>query len=349
MNKFVDNPSLIGNEGVQINFEHKQSAHCENGVISSLLNHQGVSISEPMAFGIGSGLFFSYLPFIKLNGIPVTSYRVMPGGIFRTVAKRLKIKVKTQKFRKPHKAMEALDRVVEKGRPVGMLTSVFYLPYLPSALRFHFNAHNIIVYGKENGHYLVSDPVMDHTTTISYDDLLRARFAKGYPSPSGRMYYPVELPNDLDLREPIVKGMKWTADNIVRVPVPIFGIRGMRYVAKRIRKWPDKLGERKAILYLGNLIRMQEEIGTGGAGFRFIFAAFLQEAAQELQQEWLEDASKEMTEIGDQWRELAFAAGRICKNRAADGENFESIANMMKQQADLEQAFFTKLQNIQLR
>jgi len=349
MNKFVDNPLLTGNEGVQINFEHKQSAHCENGVISSLLNHQGLSISEPMAFGIGSGLFFSYLPFIKLNGIPVTSYRVMPGGIFRTVAKRLNIKVKTQKFRNPHKAMKALDRVIEKGTPVGMLTSVFYLPYLPSALRFHFNAHNIIVYGKENGHYLVSDPVMDHTTTISYDDLLRARFAKGYPSPSGRMYYPVELPKDLDLRKPIVKGMKWTANNIVRVPVPIFGIRGMRYVAKRIRQWPDKLGERKAILYLGNLIRMQEEIGTGGAGFRFIFAAFLQEAAQELQQEWLEDASKEMTGIGDQWRELAFAAGRICKNRAADGENFESIANMMKQQADLEQAFFTKLQNIQLR
>lgn len=349
MNKLVDNTFLAGGGEAKINFEHKQSAHCENGVIVSLMNHHGVDISEPMAFGIGSGLFFSYLPFIKLNGIPVTSYRVMPGGIFRTVSKRLNIKIKTHKFRKPHRAMEALDSIIDAGKPVGMLTSVFYLPYLPSALRFHFNAHNIIVYGKENGHYLVSDPVLDTTTTISYDDLLRARFAKGHPSPSGRMYYPVELPNNLDFRQPIVKGIQWTANNIVRVPVPIFGIRGMRYLAKRIRKWPEKLGERKAILYLGNLIRMQEEIGTGGAGFRFIFAAFLQEAAQELQQEWLEDASKEMTEIGDQWRKLAFAAGRICKNRAADGENFESVANMMTQQANLEQAFFTKLQNIKLR
>ncbi len=334
---------------LKIDFEHRQSAHCENGVISNLMNHHGLHISEPMAFGIGSGLFFSYLPFIKLGGIPVTSYRTMPGSIFRCVANRLGIKIKTRKFGKPSKAMEALDSVLETGTPVGMLTSVFYLPYLPSALRFHFNAHNIIVYGKQNGEYLVSDPVMDTTTTISYDDLARARFAKGHPAPSGRMYYPTELPEQVDFRKPIVKGIHWTASTIVKVPVPIFGIRGMKYLSCKIRKWPHKLGARRSILYLGNLIRMQEEIGTGGAGFRFIFAAFLQEAAKELQQEWLEDASHEMTRIGDQWRELAFIAGRICKNRAASGESFESVANMMMHQAKQEEAFFTKLQNIQLR
>ena len=86
--------------------------------------------------------------------------------------------------------MLALDQMLEKGQPVGMLTSVFYLNYLPAAYRFHFNAHNIIVFGKENGKYLVSDPVMEYTTEISYEDLVRARFAKGMPEPSGRMYYP---------------------------------------------------------------------------------------------------------------------------------------------------------------
>jgi len=50
---------------MQIDFTHKQSAHCENGVVSNLMRHNGFDVSEPMVFGIGSGLLFSYLPFLK--------------------------------------------------------------------------------------------------------------------------------------------------------------------------------------------------------------------------------------------------------------------------------------------
>ena len=74
-----------------ISFEHHQSAHCENGVISNLFRYNGLPISEPMAFGLGSGLFFTHLPFLKVNGIPGTSYRIWPGLIFKRVSKRLGI------------------------------------------------------------------------------------------------------------------------------------------------------------------------------------------------------------------------------------------------------------------
>ena len=36
------------------------------------------------------------------------------------------------------------------------------------------------------------------------------------------------------------------------------------------KDWRDKLGLHKAGLYLAQLVRMQEEIGTGGGGFRYI-------------------------------------------------------------------------------
>ncbi|HBK71973.1 MAG TPA: peptidase, partial [Flavobacteriaceae bacterium] len=52
---------------MKIDFTHYQSAHCENGVVSNLLKHKGHDISEPMVFGIGSGLFFVYIPFLKVN------------------------------------------------------------------------------------------------------------------------------------------------------------------------------------------------------------------------------------------------------------------------------------------
>ena len=50
-----------------------------------------------------------------------------------------------------------------------------------------------------------------------------------------------------------------------------------------MKRWPKKLGDKKASLYLGQVVRMLEEIGTGGAGFRFIYAAFLQESAKILE------------------------------------------------------------------
>ncbi len=328
---------------MNIEFEHRQSAHCENGAVSNLLNFHGLTLSEPMVFGIGSGLFLCHLPFVKLNGIPVTTYRTLPGQIFRRFAKRTGIQVHTQKFRSEEKAMEELDRCLEKGLPVGMLTSVFYLPYLPKAFRFHFNAHNIVAFGKKNGNYLISDSVMDYTTEISPEDLIRARFAKGTAPPKGRMYYPLAVPTDIDLKQPIIKGIKNTAYDMSRIPVPLFGHKAGHFLAKRIRKWPEKLGKRKASQFAGHLIRMQEEIGTGGAGFRFIFAAFLQEAAPIMGDDWLKEKSTEMTAIGDRWRDLAYIAGRLCKGRNNEDETYDAIADIMIECAEREYVLFDEL------
>ncbi|MBS1504527.1 MAG: peptidase, partial [Bacteroidetes bacterium] len=46
---------------MKLDFEHRQSAHCESGVTSSLLSKiSNNKITEPLAFGIGAGLFFCY-------------------------------------------------------------------------------------------------------------------------------------------------------------------------------------------------------------------------------------------------------------------------------------------------
>jgi len=328
---------------MRIDFTHKQSAHCESGVISNLLRFHGLKFDEPMIFGIGSGLFFTYLPFVRLNGIPVASYRIWPGLIFRRFAKRIGIKIERQKFSTPKAAMAQLDQMLDKGQPVGMLTSVFYLDYLPAAYRFHFNAHNIIVFGKENGRYWVSDPVMEHPTEISAENLARARFAKGIPEPSGRMYFPKHLSGEYDLEKAIWSGIRQTSDDMTRIPVPLVGTKGMHYLSSRLRKWPERLGNKKAILWLGNLIRMQEEIGTGGAGFRFIYAAFLDQASAALKNDDLFEASKKLTKSGDQLRDFAYYAGRVCKDRKSDTRSFAELADMLDHCAQQEQQIFSGL------
>ena len=327
---------------METNFTHHQSAHCENGVASNLLKHNGLNISEPMVFGIGSGLFFVYLPFIKVNFAPAISYRPMPGIIFNRLAKRLGLKIKRIKFSSQANATKALDENLKNNIPTGLQVGVFNLTYFPDEYRFHFNAHNLVVYGKTDTHYLISDPVMENVTTLTHAELNKVRFAKGAFAPRGQMYYPIQIPENVDLKKAIIKGIKNTCRDML-APAPIIGVRGIRLVARKIKKWPAKHGTKKANHYLAQIVRMQEEIGTGGGGFRFIYAAFLQESAVILGNEKLKELAAEMTSIGDLWRDFAVNASRIYKNRSTQEDVYNTVADELLVIADKEEAFFKKL------
>lgn len=327
---------------METKFSHHQSAHCENGVASNLLKHNGLNLSEPMVFGIGSGLFFIYIPFLKVNYAPAISYRPLPGSIFNQVAKRLGLKIKREKFSNISNANKALEQNLKNNIPTGLQVGVFNLTYFPDEYRFHFNAHNLVVYGKTDTHYLISDPVMETVTTLTHAELDKVRFAKGAFAPRGQMYYPIEIPETVDLKKAIIKGIKSTCNDML-APAPIVGVRGIKHVAKLIKKWPIKYGTKEANHYLAQMVRMQEEIGTGGGGFRFIYAAFLQEAAAILENDELNILAAEMTEIGDQWRDFAVEASRIYKNRSTQTDVYNTVSDQLMNIANKEEIFFKKL------
>lgn len=328
---------------IEIDFKHKQSAHCENGVVSNILRYYGIELSEPMVFGIGSGLFFSHMPFLKVGGIPVTSFRPIPGIIFKRISKRLGIKFEKHRYSNPDKAMEALDLNLEKGIPTGMLVGVYHLSYFPDPYRFHFNAHNLVVIGKKNHKYIISDPVTEHYESLSYNDLKRVRYAKGTFAPKGHMYWAVDVPKQVDISKAIIVGIKQTCDHMLNIPIPMFGVKGIKYLSKKVRKYPSRLGARRAASYTGQIVRAQEEIGTGGAGFRYMYGAFLQEAADILNNDKLRKLSYEISEIGDLWREFAVITGRIVKNRNTVDESYDKAADMLLRIASDEEKFFKKL------
>ena len=327
---------------MQLDFTHHQSAHCENGVASNLLKDKGINISEPMVFGIGSGLFFVYLPFIKVNHAPVVSYRPLPGMIFNKLAKRLGIKIKRTKFSSEASANKALEENLKNNIPTGLQVGVYNLTYFPDEYRFHFNAHNLVVYGKNDNQYLISDPVMENVTTLTEEELNKVRFAKGAFAPRGQMYYPIHIPVEINYEKAIITAIKDTCRNML-APIPIVGVKGIKFVSRQIRKWPIKHGNKKANHYLAQLVRMQEEIGTGGGGFRFIYAAFLQEASVRLKNEELRKLSLEMTEIGDLWRDFAVQASRVYKNRSAQNDVYNRLADNLLDIANREEVFFKKL------
>ncbi len=331
---------------MQKKYTHIQSAHCENGVATGLLKYHGMDfMTEPLMFGLGSGIFYFHIPFLQINGGPAITYRGMPGGIFSQAAKLLGVKVNRKKFSNENDAYDYLNKQIQMGNPVGCQVGVFNLPYFPPEYRFHFNAHNIVVYGKENGNYLVSDPVMETVTTLSEADMLKVRFAKGPLAPRGQVYYPenVKPVSNEQLQKAISKAIKRSAFEMIKVPGPIIGVTGINYTARQIRTWRDKLGVRKAGLYLGQIVRMQEEIGTGGGGFRFLYAAFLEQASNYLSEEKLLKVSDDFTRAGDLWRTSAIQMGRIYKGRLDDQKYYNECADMLDEIAEIEKEGFTKL------
>jgi len=299
-----------------------------------------------MIFGIGSGLLFFYFPWLKVNQAPAISYRTMPGHIFSKVARRLGFHVRRERFSSPEKAQQVLDEKLERGFPVGLQVGVYHLTYFPDAYRFHFNAHNLVVYGKEGDTYLISDPVMEQPTKLSSQELEKVRFAKGVLSPKGHMYFPTHLPKHISLETTIRKGIKETCQKML-APIPIVGVKAIRWVSKDILRWYDKRGVKITNHYLAQMIRMQEEIGTGGGGFRFIYGAFLEEAAEVLKNNTLKECSQEITAIGDLWRDFAVEVARLYKNRnQAHRAAYEDLSQRLLTIAQREEAFYKRLKKV---
>ena len=334
---------------MELNFKHIQAAHCENGVTTNLLKHAGMhQITEPLAFGIGAGIFYIHIPFLKISGGPAISFRTMPGQIFSRTCKALGVPVERKTFSSKEKAQQFLDDCLAKGQPAGCQVGVYHLTYFPKEFRFHFNAHNLVVYGKEGDTYKISDPVMETVTTISAHDLERVRFAKGALAPNGQIYFPKEgkAISEEQIKRAIIKGIKHASWFMTETPVPILGVAGIRFTANRIKTWRESLGVRRGGLYLAQLVRMGEEIGTGGAGFRFVYAAFLQQAHPFVQRDELLEISKQFTAIGDLWRSSSVQASGIYKGRLTEQKDFDVMGDMLLNIADKEKMAFKSLYKI---
>jgi hypothetical protein len=327
----------------EIPFEHRMAAHCETGTVTALLNYSGLRISEPMVFGIAGGIFFGYLKSADFS-FPMFILRSRPGEIRKKIAKRLGVKFYEQTFRSPKEGELALEEAIRSGHPTAVQVDFFYMDYMPEWQRVHINAHYIVVFGVNGQSYMVSDSYYKQKSQIDKQKMQIARFAGGAMAPKGNMFYPTFVPQEINLEKPIITGIKKAAFNMTRLPVPFLGVKGIRKFAGKVVEWPslardlEDLSDRvmKINIFL-------EDQGTGGGGFRYMYATFLQQAAGIVKDRRLEDMSKEMMLIGDKWRNISYFAAKIGKNRDLGPERLQELSKMIYAQADEEQKFFTEL------
>jgi hypothetical protein len=328
----------------ELPYKHKMAAHCESGSITSLLNNAGLEITEPMVFGISSGIFFAYFHRMKSFTFPTFIVRNKPGQMRENLAKRTGIRFRTYSFGDPVKGMEALDGLLEKKVPVASQVDFYYMEYIPSWERVHINVHFIVIVGKEDSNYIVSDSYFPELVGLKADSLHKARFAGGNMSPKGFLFHPDTLPAAIDYEKAITSGIRKACFNMLKIPMPFLGVRGIRLFAKKIGEWPSLVRDTEHLSHeIMKINILLEDQGTGGAGFRFIYATFLQQAAALINRPELQDLSKQMMKIGDGWREFSLHAARLGKNRDLGPERMKELGGMLMDRADAEEKFFKEL------
>lgn len=324
-------------------FRHRMAAHCETGTLTALCNHAGNPISEPMVFGVGSGPFFGYLHMAAFT-FPMVVPRTQPGKIRKKVSARLGADFATQTFRSPEKGERVLDELLGRGIPVGVQVDMFYMDYIPPYMKAHFNGHFLVAVGREGDDYLVSDAYYPQITRLSWASMQKARFAKGDMAPKGFIYWARHVPAEVDLRKPIIKGIRGACFNMLSIPVPFLGVRGIRYFADKLMTWPSITRDEEHLSHEIMMLNVLfEERGTGGGAYRFMYATFLQQAAAVLGNPRLDELSRQMMDNGDRWREISLFAARIGKRRDIGRERLMELRQLILARADAEEQLFRAL------
>lgn len=194
--------------------------------------------------------------------------------------------------------------------------SCSWLPYFPEGMRFHFNAHNLVVYGREGNDYLIGDPVFESPVRCDRASLMKARFAKGALAIKGFDVHARTCASQCGLCETDSAAIRRNTRIMTKAPFPFIGIRGIRRMGQQLLKLErDPVQCEKYLpLYLGHIVRMQK-IGTGGAGSVLSTRLFLRESSKLLESAALKEAATAMTEAGDHWRLFALRASKMCKGR----------------------------------
>ncbi len=324
-------------------FRHSMAAHCESGTVTAQLNHHGLNITEPLVFGISAGIFFAYMK-PPMMDFPMFVTRSMPGKILDTFCKRTGVKFAKKNYKDPALAEKELNTLLDNNIPVSVQTDMFFMDYFPAWFRVHINVHYVNIIGRKGDKYLVSDSYFPEIAEIGKETLAKARFAGGTMAPKGLMFYPVSIPEKIDLNDAIVRGIKDATFNMLKIPLPFLGVKGIRRFGNKIVEWPGYARDSEQLAdKLLRIFILLEEQGTGGGGFRYVYASFLQEAAKIMNRQELNDLSKEMVIIGDKWRELALSASKVSRSGDITREKLEGLGVLIKEKADMEEKFFTDL------
>lgn len=262
--------------GVLLRSTHIPGRHCASSAISDLVRFHGLDLSEAMCFGIGSGLGAWYLQ--NVPNAPSRMIHVRSADIEAKFFKRIGCPFSWSRFPGADQALDALRASLHRGLPTLVQTDIYYLGYYQSST--HFPGHDIVVWGcdDQEGVFFVTDTERPDVIRVPSFELARSMFAEGGFFPmEGNSYAPEAIATGIDLGGVIERAIVSNSRLILSEDLEFQGIAGLRLWLREVKtSWPGLEDWRWAARFAYQVI---ERRGTGGGGFRIMYADFLDEAA----------------------------------------------------------------------
>lgn len=275
--------------------------HCETTALGLLLRHQGLDLSEPMLFGLGSGLSFIYWDG-KNMAFPFLGGRVKPFDLTRNLAARLRLQLRVQETTSPRKAWDNVAASIDAGQPVGLQLDSYHLDYFAS--KVHFGGHIVALYGYDDRSVcLVDTEQQGGAVSTSRASLARARAARGPMSAKHRSFTLTAPTSTYSPHEQITPAITACAESFLNPPIANLGHRGIEKAAKLVRNWRQRTQNPQRDLPQAALL--MEKAGTGGALFRNLYRDFLAECTYLLDSHHLRTGHRLYTEAATLWTQTA--------------------------------------------
>jgi Butirosin biosynthesis protein H, N-terminal/Domain of unknown function (DUF4872) len=316
------------------NYAHTPGHHCGSTALRNLLAFHGTEISEEMAFGLGAGACFYY----------VTIDEASPTRWFNGRAARLEenfdqltgAALELRTFEPGDgDAWAAARAEVDAGRPVLLLTDLYYLDHYGNSA--HFPGHAVVLAGYDDEVAHLSDTGFEQLQTTRLENLDRARHSDhpAYPL-SGHMFTASSEVSLERLREAVPQAIARAARAMVEPEFRDFsGLDAVRRLAAEAGSWPEVADDWQWCARFG--YQVIERRGTGGGAFRLMYSRFLAEV------EWPE--APLAAAAASAWTDLANVFRAASEHDEPELALWRRIDSMANRVAEAEERLWTSLAN----
>jgi Butirosin biosynthesis protein H, N-terminal/Domain of unknown function (DUF4872) len=306
------------------NYTHTPGHHCGSTALRNLLAHQGVQISEEMAFGLGAGACFYYVALAEAS--PTRWFNGRTARLEENFNELTGAALQLRTFESGDgEAWQAARAEIDGDQPVLLLTDLYYLDHYGNSA--HFPGHAVVLAGYDEEFAHLSDTGFEQLqTTTRLEDLERARYS-GHPAYplAGHMFTASGGVGQEQLREAIPIAIERAAKAMVAPEFGEFsGLGAVERLAAEAGSWPEVTEDWQWCARFG--YQVIEKRGTGGGAFRLMYSRFLEEAdrpeaapAAEAAARWSELATTfhAASEHDDPkpvlWRNIEAAAQRVAE------------------------------------
>jgi hypothetical protein len=314
-------------------YRHVPGHHCGSTALRNLLGYHGVVISEEMAFGLGAGACFYYIVHDEHSPSRFTNGRAarLEENFLELTGTPLRLRTDAD----PDASWAMAKESVDEGRPVLLLTDLYYLDHYGRSA--HFPGHAVVLAGYDEELAWLSDTAFEDLQTTSLESLREARHSQQpiFPLEGHAIDLPegVELDRD-DLLAHAPKAIERAASQMVDPPLGEFeGLPALRRFAAEVGGWPETAEDWQWCARF--LYQVIERRGTGGGNFRAMYSRFLEEVGYE--------ASALAGEASDDWTALALSARKASEPDEADPEHWRDLHARAQQVLDAEERLWTAL------